>query len=200
MKKINPNRLLALIVTVSASLSFLSSCGKIESRAGDQPPVSVLDSYSVNKLSTRVCASNQKLHVSDSALTLNLNNLTTTGQVKAFSFLKGTDTCALRFANYDFNTRVSSASGQINVQGLNGTGTQTVNYVVAIQNANPASCISNGSIWEVMGTGPTNTSTIQIFAKSISDDGSLNLAMTSDKLLTTSYLNQTLGLSVYTCQ
>ncbi len=184
--------------TIIFSSSLFFSCGQ---RLAGADPTAVVDNYSINKASQRLCGTNQRLLSSSSVLNLDMNTFAVAGGVKSLIFVKGTDLCALKFTKYDFNNRLSSFAGQLTAVTSQAAPPQTFNYDLTLQNADSNSCISNGSAWEVLSVTSTNTNSVQTILRNLSDS-TLNqtLALNADKIMKASSLASALGISAYTCQ
>ena len=184
------------IFTIVFSTLILFSCGK--RLTGTDPAAAVVDSYSINKASQRLCGINQKLISNSGVLNLDMNTFVISGIVKSLVFVKGTDLCALKFTKYDFTNRSSTFAGQVSA---GTTPTQTFNYDLVLQNADATSCIANGSAWEVLSTTSTNTNSVQTILRNLSDTTNNQiLELNAAKVMKASSLASALGFSAYVCQ
>ena len=189
--------------TLIVTLGFLTSCGVNVSLDETLPTPSPVDEYRIEQLSRTACPSSQKLRINTNVRNLNLNNLVTTGQVKAVIFKKGVETCALKFT-FNFANNENKLTGEINVTA-DGTATPPqlggiFGYQVTLPNSQANTCVNNGSAWEVITTSESG-SRMQITFKNISDSGTIQyLNLASDKLITVRPLADAVGMTAYTCQ
>lgn len=177
---------------------LLFSCG---ARLTGSDPVATVDSYSINKASQRLCGTSQRLVSSSSVLNLDMNSFAAAGGVKTIVFVKGSDSCTVRFTKYDFNSRSSTFAGQTAAVDSPNSPSPTFNYDLTLQNSDANSCISNGSAWEVISTNSTATNAAQIILRNLSDSSTnQTMALNADKMMKANSLAASLGISAYTCQ
>ncbi|OFZ31143.1 MAG: hypothetical protein A2622_00655 [Bdellovibrionales bacterium RIFCSPHIGHO2_01_FULL_40_29] len=190
--------LLAIIVT---SLLF-SGCGERITDDNILNPEQHVDQLSLSKFEKNACAGDQKLVINPGVTNLNLNDFVVTGKVKAVAFRKGSADCVAQFI-FNVNKFESKHSAQVNVQPdpLNPTRPDGVfSYEFVIANTQPNTCISNGSVWQVISTQDVEN-LVQIFFKNLSEPNPNSyMYLSSDKLIPTQAIAANMGLLAYTCQ